>query len=179
MRLYGEAKTNENENTAARLANPRRSASSLEWITILIVLVFILIVWISTIVYTGIQCGDYVETCIAQDIAFWSVPALAIGAGSVTLVTYAIERWHKAQTEQYMSALSKHYSYTRGRDYEKALIEQIALQVAKSLASADMDTYSPNISAPHKPDTDMIIKPDPDLTNGLSLTDMFQGGKDD
>lgn len=179
MRLYGEAKTNENENTAARLAHPRRSAPSLEWITVLIVLVFVLIVWISAIIYTGVQCGEYADQCIAQDIAFWSVPVLMISAGTITLVTYTIERWHKAQTEQYMSALSKHYSYTRGRDYEKQLIEQIALQVAKSLASADMDTYSPTISAPHKPDTDLIVKADPDLTNGLSLTDMFQGNKDD
>lgn len=174
MNLYGVAKTNESENTASRLATPEPSHGWIHWRLALILLGFILLLWVIALVYTSVQCGDrYV--CSAQDIVFWSLPVLSAATLTIVIVTFGIAQYHKAQTEQYMNALNKHYSYRRGKVYEDRLIAEIALQVAKSLASADMDTYSPTIhkeTTAKKEDVPIMLEDDP--TEHMGIMQMFR-----
>ena len=179
MRIFGEAKTNENENVSARIATPRIQPTAISWQLFCIVLGFIAVVWVSAILYTGYRCAkEYNTVCVSQQIAFWSIPALTFGASIGASGAYILRRWHEAQTAQYLNTLSQHVSYKNIRQFEKLIIETVAIEVAKSLASADMDTYSPSNSqsAPVQP-ADQTNN-DPLKAAKVSIADIFMVQKD-
>lgn len=129
------------------------TANHIEWWRIVgMVIVTVVFLWISAIGYTGYQCSRlYVYTCGAQVLAFWSLPVVVLIAitficigGSVLLL---ISWRNKAEKERAANAFTQHYDIYDIKLMQKMVIEQVASEVAKSLASAEIDTWSPTNSS--------------------------------
>lgn len=134
MRLFGIAKTNENENTAAHLVNASPTQSFIP-LTIVFVFICFLVLWGVSVLGSYIACGG---SCAAY--TFWGFLVIVVIGIVVALGISSIALWHWAQKQQFVNAFQQHYSY---RSRLNGL--SVAHRVAQSLSSADMDTYSPTI----------------------------------
>lgn len=167
MRLFGIAKTNENENTAARLIDASPNISLIPFIIALAFVCF-LVLWGISVLGSYIACGS----CAVY--TFWGFLGIAVVGLISALGISFIALWHWAQKQQYMNAFQQHYSY---RTDKNGLA--VAYRAAQSLASADMDTYSPTMhqrvdrAEPDDPTTLEDVSID-----DLSIVDLFNtGGK--
>ena len=150
--LFQRSDPEQKQSIPSTIIDTQQTAPGIDWRVVGIFALVILFLWFCGVGYTGYVCAQaYAYTCPAQAFAFWSLPLIvfvstllvAIGGAWYNVITWR----NRAEKERLANAFSQHYDVWDVRAMQKLVIQSVAAEIAKSLASAEIDTWSPTNSS--------------------------------
>lgn len=131
------------------------------------------IIWIVWMIISVFYCiGKY--QCIAIDVAFWSFPFFIGFISVIATLSFLLFIFQISKNIRYLDILGTRISRTEVDKYTPQVI-RVAEQVAKSLATTGLDTYSPSLQTRQDVShgkIDSIVEDTTHLLEGAALQDI-------
>lgn len=148
-----KSQTEQKQNSVAPIITPRQPMNGIDWRIISILVLSLFALWGIASIVAGFYCS-YGVLCGVQSFVFWSVPTiLFIGFTGVVLwgafygILYARTL---VQKSRFANTFTHHFDvWATSEAMQRYMIEKVAHEVAKSLATAEVDTltYSPHTTS--------------------------------
>ena len=171
MFLFQKTHAENEPDNVQKLVSPKQEPK-VDVAALVVITGVLLFIWIVAIIFSGVQCAAvYASVCSTQAIIVYTPLILVAFTFTAFVVVELWRRWYIARKERLANAMYQHFDFTKPNPEMGYLVAQM---IAKSLATAQLDTLSQTGNSQGKDDKHTnLIDHDPLRNAKINIEDMF------